>query len=184
MEKAGKALASAPVLLDTDDSDGATNRTCYAMFDAATAALVWAGVAAKLETPKTHSGLIGSFGLPLLRTGRLAAEFGRSLNQVRELRLTGDYLAAPVPPDKAGAFPGGDDFVQRGGPGDGGEVTLTTAVRQALKERLRRERLRRGKPARLSGRLLEIGAQCAALRDLDTRSPDEIAGYDETGMWR
>ena len=51
--------------------------------------------------PKTHGGLIGSFGLPLVRTGRLAAAFGRSLNQVQELRLTGDYLAAPVPLEKA-----------------------------------------------------------------------------------
>ncbi len=24
----------------------------------------------------------------------------------------------------------------------------------------------------------------AALPDIDTRSPDEIVGYDETGMWR
>jgi antitoxin VapB len=62
--------------------------------------------------------------------------------------------------------------------------TLTDAVRQALAERLERERLRRGKPARLSDRLLEIGAHCAALPDFDTRSPDEIVGYDETGMWR
>jgi antitoxin VapB len=62
--------------------------------------------------------------------------------------------------------------------------TLTEAVRQALAERLEREQLRRGKPARLSDRLLEIGTHCAALPDFDTRSPDEIAGYDETGMWR
>ncbi len=62
--------------------------------------------------------------------------------------------------------------------------TLTEAVRQALAERLERERLRRGKSARLSARLLEIGAHCAALPDFDTRSPDEIAGYDDTGMWR
>lgn len=61
--------------------------------------------------------------------------------------------------------------------------TLTDAVRTALAERLERERLRRGKPARLSERLLEIGAHCAALPDFDTRSPDEIVGYDETGMW-
>jgi antitoxin VapB len=61
--------------------------------------------------------------------------------------------------------------------------TLTDAVRTALAERLQRERLRRGKPARLSDRLLEIGAHCAALPDFDTRSPDEIVGYDEAGMW-
>jgi len=35
-----------------------------------------------------------------------------------------------------------------------------------------------------TARLLEIGEHCAALPDFDTRSPDEIIGYDETGMWR
>ena len=60
--------------------------------------------------------------------------------------------------------------------------TLTDAVRIA--ERLERERLRRGQSARLADRLMEIGRHCAALPDFDTRSPEEIVGYDETGMWR
>ena len=51
-------------------------------------------------------------------------------------------------------------------------------------ERLERERLRRGQSAQLADRLMEIGKHCAALPDIDTRSPDEIVGYDETGMWR
>ncbi len=62
--------------------------------------------------------------------------------------------------------------------------TLTDAIRTALTERLQRERLRRGQPARLSDRLLEIGTHCAALPDVHTRNPDEILGYDETGLWR
>jgi antitoxin VapB len=62
--------------------------------------------------------------------------------------------------------------------------TLTEAIRKALAERLERERLRRGKTIRLADRLMEIGRHCAALPDIDTRSPDEIVGYDETGMWR
>ena len=81
-------------------SDGATNRAYYAMFDAAMAALAWAGVGAQ-DQPKTHAGLIGSFGLHLIRSGRLPAELGRSLNRVQELRLAGDYLTEPVPPEKA-----------------------------------------------------------------------------------
>ena len=112
MEKAGKALASAQLLLDAGDSDGATNRAYYAMCDAASAALVWSGATEAPGRPKTHSGLIGSFGLHLVRTGRLAAEFGRSLNQVQELRLTGDYLAELVPPEKAKwAVQAANDFV-------------------------------------------------------------------------
>jgi antitoxin VapB len=62
--------------------------------------------------------------------------------------------------------------------------TLTDAVRIALAERLERERLRRGESPRLAERLLEIGRHCASLPDLDARTPDEILGYDDTGMWR
>ena len=62
--------------------------------------------------------------------------------------------------------------------------SVMDAIRNALSERLERERLRRAAPERLAERLIEIGRHCAALPDLDTRSPDEIVGYDETGMWR
>jgi antitoxin VapB len=61
--------------------------------------------------------------------------------------------------------------------------SLTAAVRVALAERLERVRLRRGEAPGLAARLREIGEHCAALPDFDTRSPDEIVGYDETGMW-
>jgi antitoxin VapB len=61
--------------------------------------------------------------------------------------------------------------------------SLTDAVRRSLAERLEQERLRRGEPADLAARLREIGEHCAALPDFDRRTPDEIIGYDETGMW-
>ncbi len=61
--------------------------------------------------------------------------------------------------------------------------TLTEAIRAALAERLERERLRRGQPVNLADRLREIGEHCASLPDFDTRTPDAIVGYDETGMW-
>jgi antitoxin VapB len=62
--------------------------------------------------------------------------------------------------------------------------TLTAAVRNALAERLERERLKRGEPADLVARLREIGEHLAKQPVFDPRSPDEIVGYDETGMWR
>jgi antitoxin VapB len=34
----------------------------------------------------------------------------------------------------------------------------------------------------LSEELLAIGRRCAALPDLDPRSPDELLGYDENGL--
>jgi antitoxin VapB len=61
--------------------------------------------------------------------------------------------------------------------------TLTTAVRTSLSERLERERLRRGEPADLVARMREIADRYAQLPVLDPRSPDEIVGYDENGMW-
>ena len=62
--------------------------------------------------------------------------------------------------------------------------TLTQAVRKALAERLERERLRRGMPKKgLAEQLNELALECASLPVYDTRSPDEIIGYDENGMW-
>ena len=62
--------------------------------------------------------------------------------------------------------------------------SLTEAVRISLAQRLERERLRRGRPKYgIADRLNEISLHCASLPDLDTRSPDEIIGYDENGMW-
>ncbi|MDR6290082.1 MULTISPECIES: type II toxin-antitoxin system VapB family antitoxin [Inquilinus] len=58
---------------------------------------------------------------------------------------------------------------------------LTSAVTTALRETLERERRRRGGVA---DRLMEIGRRYAALPDRDTRSADEIIGYDENGLPR
>jgi len=59
--------------------------------------------------------------------------------------------------------------------------SVTTAVRRAAEERLSRVR-RTGNTGTLAARLLEIGERCAALPDLDRRTPDEIIGYDEHGL--
>jgi antitoxin VapB len=62
--------------------------------------------------------------------------------------------------------------------------SLTEAVRTALSERLERERRRRGMPKKdLVQALRALAKETAALPDFDTRSPDEIIGYDENGMW-
>ena len=60
---------------------------------------------------------------------------------------------------------------------------VTTAVRKAAEELLQRGRNDRfGR--RLADELMEIGARCSALPDLDTRSADEILGYGEHGLPR
>jgi antitoxin VapB len=62
--------------------------------------------------------------------------------------------------------------------------SLTEAVRTALAERLERERRPRGATKGLAERLDELAKECATLPDYDTRSPDEIIGYDEYGVPR
>jgi len=59
--------------------------------------------------------------------------------------------------------------------------TVTTAIRRAAEERLQRVRRGRAAPS-LAEEITEIGKRCAALPDLDTRSADEILGYDEHGL--
>jgi antitoxin VapB len=59
---------------------------------------------------------------------------------------------------------------------------ITDVVIHALREELRREEGRSVAPD-LAEDLMEIGRQCAALPDLDTRTEDEILGYNERGVW-
>jgi antitoxin VapB len=63
--------------------------------------------------------------------------------------------------------------------------SLTEAVKTALRHELKRARVTRVNRARpLADRLDEIALRCAALPDLDTRTPEEIIGYDEDGLPR
>ena len=99
--KAERAVASAKLLLDAGDIDGACNRAYYAMFDAARAALLWSGVSINPATTKTHSGLISSFSLHIIKTGRLPISLGKALNRAAEIRLIADYTGDEVSADKA-----------------------------------------------------------------------------------
>ena len=96
MTKACRALASAKLLLDSGDVDGACNRAYYAMFDGARAALLSINAPVPAEIARTHSGLITAFSLHLVKSGHIAIEHGRSLNKVEDLRLIADYKGDPV----------------------------------------------------------------------------------------
>jgi antitoxin VapB len=62
-------------------------------------------------------------------------------------------------------------------------VTMTEAIRTALRERLARERSRRQRDAdRLAAELTAIGRRCAKLPVQDGRRDEEILGYDESGL--
>ena len=52
------------------------------------------------------------------------------------------------------------------------------AVRRAVEQRLKRERHARGSRQGIARRFLELGRETAALPDVDSRSPDELCGYD------
>ena len=91
MAKATQAVASARMLLDTNDADGASNRAYYAMFDAAQAALLKTGGPAADALGKTHRGVINAFSAYLVKDGPVSKEFGRQLKRAEEVRLVADY---------------------------------------------------------------------------------------------
>ena len=96
LDKAMRALASARLLLDSGDVDGACNRAYYAMFDAARSALLVTGAPTAPELAKTHGGLITAFSLHLVKTGQVPFEFGKALNRVADIRLVADYTGDQV----------------------------------------------------------------------------------------
>ena len=59
--------------------------------------------------------------------------------------------------------------------------TVTAAIRRAAEERLQRVR-RRQAGRSLADEIMEIAGRCAALPDQDTRTADEILGYDKHGL--
>jgi antitoxin VapB len=60
---------------------------------------------------------------------------------------------------------------------------LAHAPKLSLQQRRGQERWKRCDPEVLAARLDELARDCSALPDHDLRSPDEIVGYDESGMW-
>lgn len=91
MAKAARACASAKLLLENGDADGACNRAYFAVFDAARAALLLANAPAPPETIRTHNGLIAAFGRRLVKNGPVSNELGRMLNRAAEIRSVADY---------------------------------------------------------------------------------------------
>lgn len=96
LAKATQAVASARVLLELGDEDGACNRAYFAMFDAAQAALLMSGVPAPDALGKTHRGLINTFSAYLVKNGRVSKELGRQLKRAEEIRLVADYNGESV----------------------------------------------------------------------------------------
>ena len=62
--------------------------------------------------------------------------------------------------------------------------SITTAVVNALKERLSRYEQGRPRAIGMADEIIAISDHCASLRVLDDRTPEEILGYDEKGLPR
>lgn len=92
--KAERALATARELQDRDP-DGSVNRSYYAMFDIARAALLSAGVR-EGELPRTHSGLIGLFSKHAVLSGRIDQKLFGAIGRAESLRLIADYTGTPL----------------------------------------------------------------------------------------
>ncbi len=90
--KAHRALESAKLLLEAGDPDGACNRAYYAMFDTARALLV----ALDEPLPKTHSGLVSSFGLVVVARGIVPKALGMAFNRVQRMREIADYTGEGI----------------------------------------------------------------------------------------
>jgi uncharacterized protein (UPF0332 family) len=93
MERAGRFLASAQLLLDDGDTASSVSRSYYAMFLAAEAALLSRDIAAS-----SHRGVIAAFGELFVKTGIFDKREGRSLARAHEQRLAADYDAATLVP--------------------------------------------------------------------------------------
>jgi uncharacterized protein (UPF0332 family) len=110
--RAQRTIASAKLLFDAADLNGACNRAYYAMFDAARAALLAIEEPLQTEAIKTHSGLITAFSLYLIKTGRIPEQHGKALRQVDQIRLIADYSDAEIESaDAATAIRQASDFV-------------------------------------------------------------------------
>jgi uncharacterized protein (UPF0332 family) len=101
MRKADRALRSAEVALRDGDSDGAVNRTYYAVLNVTRAALLSAGIAED-ALPRTHRGVIAAFSRHAVQTGRINQELARVLGRAEDLRLRADYTGEEIGDRTAG----------------------------------------------------------------------------------
>ena len=85
-ERAAECLEDARILLENDRPAAAVNRAYYAMFHAATAALL------ALDIRRgSHHGLMAAFGDYLVKPGRMSAQYFQFLRKTYEQRQESDY---------------------------------------------------------------------------------------------
>ena len=86
MEKAHLFLQQAEEMYKQQYWDIASNRYYYACYHAVQALLIKNGLSSH-----THDGLITSFGLHFVKTGKVDRKLGAFLSRIEQLRKKGDY---------------------------------------------------------------------------------------------
>jgi uncharacterized protein (UPF0332 family) len=117
MHRAHRSLRAARNLFGDGDHDFAVSRAYFAMFHAATAALL----ARDIKRSK-HSGVIAAFGQYLVKNGPFRTTDQKTLQAAFRDRTEGDY---------AGSFPSADEVEHR--------IAEATGFVAAVVEFLRRE---------------------------------------------
>jgi uncharacterized protein len=97
VRKSERALRSARLDLKDGDYDSAVNRSYYAMFDIARAALLRAGVAED-KLPRTHNGVIAAFGQHAVQSGKIDRELAADLSRTESHRIKADYTGIEIEP--------------------------------------------------------------------------------------
>ncbi|MBQ9355944.1 MAG: HEPN domain-containing protein [Prevotella sp.] len=86
LEKAARTFEQVKFNLPSHYWELIANRMYYAVYYAVSALLIANGY-----TTKTHESVIRSFGLHFVKTGIFPTEYGKLINKLFTLRLTGDY---------------------------------------------------------------------------------------------
>ncbi len=100
LRKSERALKIARFALSAGDNDSAVNRSYYAMFDIARAALLKAGVAED-KLPRTHNGVSEAFRLHAVQSGLIDRQLATELSRTESLRIKADYTDLEVEPTAA-----------------------------------------------------------------------------------
>lgn len=87
LRKAARFLRSVERRAESDEPETIVSTAYYAMFHAACAVVL----EREERLPKTHSSLIGRFGLIVRDRGSKDREYGAQLHDAFELRAVGDY---------------------------------------------------------------------------------------------
>ena len=97
MERAFKRLEVARLNLASGYPDDSCNRSYYATFEAASAALAVLGI----SPPRTHKGVAKLFQQHVVKPGRVDTKTGAVISRIERLRLIADYEGMPIEMEQA-----------------------------------------------------------------------------------